>query len=506
MKNNEGVLNFVLLLVGTVGITFTGVNWHMAIPAWIAPVFLLMYTRRVKWWWLLLFFAAVSVSGGISQTCNNLQHLPEVDVFNGISYGIFCSLPFVIDKLLYRKGKGFYYSLIFPASVALVEFAVSQLIGTFGSVAHTQYEFWPLMQLGAVTGIFGIWFMVAWFASVVNWMVENRNERRVYSKGVVIYAGALLMVVTFGVFRVNKDVVAEKSVKVAAVLSEMNILETLAKEGDTFKELAENYDIEIPERLFADSSSVEKLIDRTNSAAKQGANVIVWNELALIVSQTQKGHLISKVLQICRESNAYVLLAFLEECVDEDKKPFNNVSVLISPSGEVEWEYRKSFMHPAEVAITNKGNFEMPVVETEYGRIGSVICADLDIPNYIAQAVEKDADILLVPAYDWEKFAELHAQMASIEAIQYGFSIFRANGKGISAVYNRRGEQIASLNNLHSKEMIFLAELPVRSVETVYSRVGNVFVYLCFGFIVFVIVERFIRRVSLFRPDVPVQA
>jgi apolipoprotein N-acyltransferase len=180
--------------------------------------------------------------------------------------------------------------------------------------------------------------------------------------------------------------------------------------------------------------------------------------------------------------------------VEQNKKPFNNISTLVSPNGELVWEYRKSFLQPTvEAPIINAGNFEMPVTETQYGKIGSVICSDLDMQHYMKQAGEKEVDILLVPAFDWEGITPLHSQMAKVQAIQFGLAIVRANGMGLSAVYDHMGTEITSLNTFNSDENIMLAELPVHSVITIYSKIGDVFIVLCLAFIIFMVGNGVIR-------------
>ncbi len=495
MKINKSISNTLLLLIGAIAITFSGINWHIGITAWIGPIFLLMFTRNTKWYKFVFFFIVISISGAISQTSNNLMNLPEVNVFNGISFGIGYSISFIIDKLLYKKDGKFYYSLVFPASVTFIEFLVSQAIGTWGSIAHTQFEFKPLMQLSSLTGIFGIWFMVAWFASIINWMVEHKNKRSAIYKGAIIYGSALLLILLYGALRITSNNPNEEKVKVATVLSDNNIHQIVANEANTFKELATGYNLKVPDKLFSDSLIINTLIKRTTKALMQGAKIIVWNEIALIVNQKQKQDIISKIKLICNRDNAYVLLSFLEECTDKNKKPFNNVCILISPQGEMVWEYQKSFLHPtAEAPIVNNGNFNLPITQTEYGKIGSVICADLDITKFIKQAGKKSVDILLVPAFDWAEITPLHSQMACLQAIQFGFSLVRSNGMGVSVACNYKGNEIASLNTLTSDTKIMYADIPIKSNKTSYSCIGDIFAYLTIFFLVFMVIMKIVIR------------
>ena len=288
MEKNKTILKTLLLLIGGLGITLSGINWNIGITAWIGPVFLLMYTRNAKWYQMLFFFLVVAASGAISQTCNDLYHLTPVTIFNGLSFGILYSIVYVIDKLVYKKNDRFYYSLLFPSAIVLVEFAASSLIGTWGIIAHTQYEIKPLLQLSSLTGVFGISFIVAWFSSVVNWMIERKNECRAVYKAILIYGGVLFLVLLYGELRMTFHYPDSDTVKTAAVISETDILKFAEREKETLEKLAADYNTEVPSRLFSDSIAVATLINRTKEASSQGAKLIVWNEIALILSQDSK--------------------------------------------------------------------------------------------------------------------------------------------------------------------------------------------------------------------------
>src|SRR5262249_4360872 len=80
-------------------------------------------------------------------------------------------LPYQIDRLIEPQLGGLLGTLVFPLAVTTVAFLGAALspIGTFGNVAYTQYGDLPLLQLASVTGLWGIVFLMSWFASVVNW-------------------------------------------------------------------------------------------------------------------------------------------------------------------------------------------------------------------------------------------------------------------------------------------------------------------------------------------------
>lgn len=493
----KAITKTLILLIGAILLTLSGINWHIGVTAWIAPILLLNYTRNVKWIYFLLFFIVVAVSGMISQSCNNLFDLFTIDLMNGFSFAIFYSISYLIDKLLYKKGNNFVYTLIFPSIVVIIEFLVSSKIGTWGVVAHTQFFFKPLIQISSITGVYGISFMVTWAASVINWIIEQKTLISGIRKGGIIYLTLFLAVVLYGIIKLKTGDNNSKKLKIACIVSETDVHDLVADNQETFKRLSDNYQLQVPDELFSDSTRIDSLLSRTQKASDMGAKIIVWNEISLILNQTQKLNLLLETKEFCKTNQVYVLLAFLEYLPSENNKPFYNKSTLLNPDGDVSWEYSKSFLHPyAEAPVINEGNYSIPYIDTEYSRIGNVICADLDLPDYISQAGKNSIDIMLVPAFDWEGITPLHSQMACLAGIQYGFTIIRSNGKGLSAVYDYKGKEISSMNTFKSDEKILMAEIPIKSKSTVYSKTGDILVYLCIAFVFLITVRRILKTRS----------
>jgi apolipoprotein N-acyltransferase len=194
---------------------------------------------------------------------------------------------------------------------------------------------------------------------------------------------------------------------------------------------------------------------------------------------------------------AFVLLAVLVKEAGDLPRPLNNQSILIKPSGEIAWTYLKSFLNPLEAMVINKGKGPIPYIDTEYGRIANAICADLDLSGYISQIGKKSIDLLLVPAFDWEEITPYHSHMAAFAAIQYGVPIIRANGKGIVAFYGYRGEVLKQNNTLNSDSKILYMEMPLDSTTTVYSSIGNLFVYVLMLFLLIATGLRIGKRTDL---------
>ena len=238
------------------------------------------------------------------------------------------------------------------------------------------------------------------------------------------------------------------------------------------------------------------MINRTDKALSNGAKIVVWNEISLLLNPSQTGSLVEKVKDLCAKYQAFVLIAVLEKNAGDLPKPFNNISILVDPECQILWNYHKYYLSH-ERLVTNTGSGPIPFADTEYGRIANTICADLDFSTYISQVGKESVDILLVPAFDWEEVTHYHAHMAAFAAIQYGVSIVRANGMGITALYNTRGNIIAQSNTFKSDTKVTLAELPIIKATSIYSSIGDCFVYVWMVFLLIMIGLRFSKRVDI---------
>ncbi len=377
------------------------------------------------------------------------------------------------------------------------EYLITLKIGTFGIFAHSQYSFHQIAQLGSITGLFGITFLVIWFASVINWIIENNYSITSISRSLLIFGSILFVIFLFGEIRTTIFPPVSKTVKVATVNSELDFQSITEKEQKTLLDLMNNPKMKIPERFFTDEEIINKQIENTDKAAKEGAKIIVWNEFSLILKPQQVHNLSEKIKHISKTNKSYILIAFLEQNSSSKPKPLNNKSILFTPAGEIAWEYLKFHLHPyAEVPIINPGDNKIPYIDTDYGRLGNAICYDIDFPEYTRQTGKNSIDIMLVPAYDWEGITPLHPQMASFDAIQNGYSLIRSTGKGLNVVYDYHGNLIGKMNNLYSDSKILYADIPVKSTTTVYSKIGNVFVYICILFLIFIIVLRFAMKIN----------
>ncbi|MGW8316830.1 MAG: nitrilase-related carbon-nitrogen hydrolase [Bacteroidales bacterium] len=477
------ISSYLALAAGLLFYTAAGLNWNIGAAAWIAPVFLLYFTRNIRWGGFLLFYLGMALSASLSKTAENLSGIFVIYISTGLSHGIINSLPYVIDRLLMKRGDKFYSTLIFPSAVIFVEYLLSLILGIWGNSSVAQFPHFNLIQSTSVFGIFSISFLVTWMASLINWIIFNGFEKRILSTGLGIYGFVYAVAMIYGSIRINLFPPRSETVKVAAIVSDTDIHKVFDEWVEDIPELMAGDGPVIPVEVFSGPEVIASQIGKTNEALQQGAKIVVWNEMALIVSQQQRDSVLHQIRLLCRQYHAYVLLAFLEENPYAMPKPFNNISIFLQPDGGIVWEYMKAFLTPPEKLIINRGDAKIPFIDTEYGRIGNAICSDVDVTGYMAQTGKNRMDILLVPAFDWKEITTYHSNLAAFTAIQFGVSLVRANGKGMVAFYDYQGNVLGMTDTFCSNSKINYAEVPVQSTTTFYSIIGNIFVYLAAMFL-----------------------
>ena len=111
--------------------------------------------------------------------------------------------------------------------------------------------------------------------------------------------------------------------------------------------------------------------------------------------------------------------------------------------------------------------------------MAAAICYDMDFPQLIQQVGQEEADLLLVPANDWQVIKHLHLHMATFRAIENGVSMIRATKSGLSGAVDAFGRTLAVTDHFSPGAQIMIAQVPLKRVRTLYARVGDLFAWLC---------------------------
>lgn len=448
------------------------------LAAWLAPVFLLYFSRlnnpliAILAVWIVIFLAALVAYRGVIPVPGFLY--PVIVA----TFAITWTLPFLADRLLYPHIPGFASTLVFPLTWVVADLLSARFhpYGSWGSVAYTQYGNLPVMQLASITGIAGITFLVTWFGSTISWAWGQGFDWTVIRGGLLIYGLVWSLVMLYGGARLAFTRYS-KTVRSAAIgwpETIMNMDQMMALFSSTLVAGQVNDEqrakIHRLQRYF---------LDATQREARAGAKIVVWPEINLIILQEDESAFLDQAKQLAQEMSLYILMG-MGVLRPGEPKPLVNKSVLIDPRGEVAFSYLKSRPVPGpEAMYQERGDGKIPTFDSEYGRLASPICFDMDFPSFIRQVGRAEADVLLVPASDWAAIKRLHNVMAVFRAVENGTSMLRATRWGTSSAVDPLGRSLAIMDDLVTPQQVMVAHLPTHGARTLYARIGDLFAWIC---------------------------
>lgn len=132
---------------------------------WLAPLPLALLAPHVKARWLALAAFAAGALGALNQW--HYLHgvvgvpLPMIVAFTALP-GVVLALCVLLFRRLLLRGRGVAAVLAMPALWVAVEYLNTQTSphGTFGSLAYSQMDMLPVLQLASITGLWGISFLL----------------------------------------------------------------------------------------------------------------------------------------------------------------------------------------------------------------------------------------------------------------------------------------------------------------------------------------------------------
>jgi apolipoprotein N-acyltransferase len=457
MKN---LPNYQLLILAAVVATLGNGVLFLPALAWIYPVFLMLFARRNGGLKSALVGVPILIMGSVAQyLAMDFPGPAAIGIGLGVGAGVFAYIPFMIDRLTFRRLTPALALFVYPLTATTLAWLTAITSGTWGSIAYTQYNNLALLQLTSVTGIYGVIFLMGWFAAVVVTVSQEgfQNVRRpVLICATVLAAGLLL-----GQARLNFFPPSTETVRTAAITADDDLFNLFS--ADNFRESA--------------LANGDKLLERSRRAADLGAELISWQEAAVPIHEEDELRLIERARAFAREKGVHLTLSLLTVS-DEFPKVFaENKIILIKPDGELVWEYLKAKPVPI-IEPSVPGDGKIHITETELGRLAGVICYDMDWPGLIRQAGKANTDIMLAPSNDWKPVRRLHSRMASFRAIENGFSLLRATGNGVSAGFDYQGRRLAASDSFENDQHLMITDLPRKGVTTLYARIGDVFAML----------------------------
>lgn len=236
----------------------------------------------------------------------------------------------------------------------------------------------------------------------------------------------------------------------------------------------------------------------TAEAAAAGASLVVFPETFLPYTLTQNNWVGEFVCELATTYDVTIMCGALHRA---DGERYNGTFTFYPDGSMDEVVYAKRHLVPfgeyvpwrtlIEVLIPPLTEINMlsddfaagestALVHTPFGKVGGLICFDSIYERLTLDSVRDGAEILVLPTNDsWftdSAAVHMHSAQARLRAIESGRWIVRAADTGISSIIDSRGNSHEELAPLVEGVSIYTAY--TSNVRTLYSYIGNSFVYL----------------------------
>lgn len=345
---------------------------------------------------------------------------------------------------------------------------------TWGSFAHIHANTEPLLQLGAVTGPWGIDFLICFINLAVFQAVSpvTKNKRFVPAATAAILIASVW---TGGILTMRTNQNPDLTVVVI--------------QGNAFQDVD-------PDSNYLDNAlnTYKKL---SLEAAKSKPDIIVWPETVLPVN-IDNSYLERKIAGIARESQATLICGAYTTPYDANPTVASNGAHFFGPDGEKLGTYRKVRLVPFGEFVPLRDQLPFlkdygvrpddvipghkhVLVGTQHGKAGVSICFESLFPQISRSETRNGADLLFVITNDgWfgqTQAPRQHLMMAKLRAAENHRYVMRAAATGISAVIDPYGRTVTELDL--QKRGVIEAKVKAISGLTLYARFGDWFAYAC---------------------------
>lgn len=158
-------------------------------------------------------------------------------------------------------------------------------------------------------------------------------------------------------------------------------------------------------------------------------------------------------------------MVIISSILERESDTFFNTSVVLSTSGKLIGKYRKNHIPPIEESFLQSGGFEHPVFDTEYGKIGILICYERHFPHCWMMLGLKQAEIVFNPSSEDENSLSERLWFAEgvTSAASNGFFAVLVNRTGSEIFRNESSFRYLGSNYVASPDGLRTPQLPKNS-------------------------------------------
>ncbi len=372
--------------------------------------------------------------------------------------------------------------VVFACAWVLLEMARSVLLSGFpwNLAGYVWAGSLPMMQLAALTGVWGLSFLAVLAAGIGAALVHSDSEGNVVlATGRPLYLTALLLFAVWagGGMRLP-DTGQYLATDVTLRLVQPNIMQ-----DHKWK----------PELRF---NTLKRHVDLSATALDRPVDILIWPEAAVPYSLSPHSDLVSYITKVISPQGFLLTGALREEGEGDSFRLWNSVFAL-NREGDILAYYDKVHLVPFGEYIPFRAL--LPINKITHGTtdfsagiapqtlspalnvpsFGVLICYEAIFPTGIINPQQRPSWLLNVTNDAWFGMSSgpyQHFEMVRMRAIEQGLPLVRAANTGISAIIDAYGQVVTSLPL--ETEGILDGYLPATLPPTLYSYYGNYIILL----------------------------
>jgi predicted amidohydrolase len=197
-----------------------------------------------------------------------------------------------------------------------------------------------------------------------------------------------------------------------------------------------------PRNTAGREASVSEFIKTIARAVPQNADVILLPEGISVVgtpntyvevSEPVPGPTTKALGEVARARKAWIVAGIYER----EGNAVYNTAVLLNREGELAGKYRKVYLPREEVERGLTPGVNFPVFDTDFGKVGLMICYDVFFPDPARQLATQGADLLLMPIWGGDE------HLAKARAIENGVFLAASGYDHPTYIMDPLGERLS---------------------------------------------------------------
>lgn len=477
MRFSSTIFNITCVLVSGIcwylSLGLTGSFWYLQ---WLAPIPVLYVSLNSKGWPAFGYVFTAYLIGRLSWLPYLLAVLPVMPaiIFTVLPALIFALLAATARKVVLRTNH-WYAVLALPVLFTAFEYIMFLFSrdGTMTSIAYSQSNFLPVVQVASLTGIQGITFLLLFMPYAIAMALYYRKQNRSVKPLLIVAGVTLSAVLVFGTIRItNETEKKQRGLQVGFTCREESIYKNML-EPNTAKE------IDIANQYLQDVPVL----------AAQEAKVVVLPEKAVIVNDSSYQTIKQMFAQAAKDNHVSIVTGLTKL----KKSSLENNNWVFDENGNLLADYKKVHLFEGELLDGFTTGDTISVFNMNNRTQATAICKDMDYQQYLLHYAKAKPAVLYAPAWDFVQDGWLHSRMAIMRGAEGGYGIVRNAREGRLTISDYRGKVLYEASSEDKKHTTLMGSIPLVNHESFYSKTGDWFSILNLVVSVVFIVLLFVR-------------